>query len=364
MGMAASQARFLGLTARKSNVEYQGQQVNQQRTALANESANLYNKMMALSVPTPPAKSDYYTTTYELEDSQASYSEENYTFQNAVKTYGHEGEYSVTLINKKDVVQNVPSIYPVGTINVEEVTDKEATDTEEVQKHKVYTIPLLTNKTTSSYRNIVYDESGLDAYDANGVLTVDPMRIYKVNNDKQLIGKETCCDPDTAYYFYQDEKGNNHFIKQEELDAFIQDPTLTGSINEAYANVYHKDVQTQVTGTMEKSKTGRFSSIRIDNNEDYPDELRGKTFALNVKQIYDETAYDDAMNDYEYQKDVYEQTISEINAKTEIVQRQDQKLELRLDQLDTEQNAIKTEMDAVQKVLKDNVEKTFKTFNA
>ena len=38
MGMAASQARFLGLTARKSNVEYQVQQINQQRTSLANES--------------------------------------------------------------------------------------------------------------------------------------------------------------------------------------------------------------------------------------------------------------------------------------------------------------------------------------
>ena len=34
MGLAASQARFLGLTARKSGVEYQGQQIKQQRTAL------------------------------------------------------------------------------------------------------------------------------------------------------------------------------------------------------------------------------------------------------------------------------------------------------------------------------------------
>ena len=32
MGMAASQARFLSLTARKTNVEYEGQQINQQRT--------------------------------------------------------------------------------------------------------------------------------------------------------------------------------------------------------------------------------------------------------------------------------------------------------------------------------------------
>lgn len=51
--MAASQARFLSLTARKSNVEYEGQQVNQQRTALSNESANLYNKLTSIEVPTP-----------------------------------------------------------------------------------------------------------------------------------------------------------------------------------------------------------------------------------------------------------------------------------------------------------------------
>lgn len=38
MGMAASQARYLGLTARKTNVEYEGQQVNQQRTALARKA--------------------------------------------------------------------------------------------------------------------------------------------------------------------------------------------------------------------------------------------------------------------------------------------------------------------------------------
>ena len=46
MGLAASQVRFLDLTARKSNVEYQGQQVNQQRTALADQSANLFNKLL------------------------------------------------------------------------------------------------------------------------------------------------------------------------------------------------------------------------------------------------------------------------------------------------------------------------------
>ena len=37
MGLSASQMRYLSLTARCSNVEYQGQQVNQARTELANQ---------------------------------------------------------------------------------------------------------------------------------------------------------------------------------------------------------------------------------------------------------------------------------------------------------------------------------------
>lgn len=37
MGLSASQARFLQLTARKSDLEFQGQQLNQERTILANK---------------------------------------------------------------------------------------------------------------------------------------------------------------------------------------------------------------------------------------------------------------------------------------------------------------------------------------
>ena len=68
MGMAASQARYLGLTARKTNVEYEGQQINQARTALANQSANTFNDLLALEVPTAPSTQDYTTTQYSYED--------------------------------------------------------------------------------------------------------------------------------------------------------------------------------------------------------------------------------------------------------------------------------------------------------
>ena len=68
MGMAASQARFLGLTARKTNTEYEGQQVNQQRTLLANKSANYYNDLLGMTVPTPPSVDEYTKTVYSFND--------------------------------------------------------------------------------------------------------------------------------------------------------------------------------------------------------------------------------------------------------------------------------------------------------
>ena len=68
MGMAASQARWLALTARKTNVEYEGQQVNQARTALANISANTFNDLLALEVPTAPSTQDYTTFQYSYKD--------------------------------------------------------------------------------------------------------------------------------------------------------------------------------------------------------------------------------------------------------------------------------------------------------
>jgi len=68
MGMAASQARYLALVARKSNCEYEGQQINEARTALSNQSANLFNQMLGLNVPVPPSTQDYTKTQYSYSD--------------------------------------------------------------------------------------------------------------------------------------------------------------------------------------------------------------------------------------------------------------------------------------------------------
>ena len=64
MGLSASQARLLSLTARQSNLEYEGQQINQQRTTLSNESSNYYNSLLEMEVPVPPSSNDYTKIVY------------------------------------------------------------------------------------------------------------------------------------------------------------------------------------------------------------------------------------------------------------------------------------------------------------
>lgn len=52
MGLAASQARFLQLTARKSDLEFQGQLINQQRMTVAYKSETLISGLNFLDPTT------------------------------------------------------------------------------------------------------------------------------------------------------------------------------------------------------------------------------------------------------------------------------------------------------------------------
>ncbi|MCR5265154.1 MAG: hypothetical protein K6E29_01000 [Cyanobacteria bacterium RUI128] len=100
---------------------------------------------------------------------------------------------------------------------------------------------------------------------------------------------------------------------------------------------------------------GRFTSLRLEDDS--------TVYTLNTETITDEEAYADAMNQYYYKMEKYDKAIRDINAKTELIQAQDRTLELRLKKLDTEQNALQTEMEAVKKVVSKNVETSFKTFS-
>jgi len=349
MGMAASQARFLTLTARKSNVEYEGQQVNQQRTSLSNESAGLFNKMMELQVPTPPSATDFYNTRYTFDAKGSDYS----ITSSAPRT---DGKYDITISYKAS--EPVGREYNTfGTMNFSAdvptslITNFNGVDTE-------CNIEVLTRDKDGNF----VDSKG--AADPN-VLTV-----------AKTAGEDLTTDANAKYYRYS-YNNTNYYVSGTNMADLIEKKGSSASyvIANGYPNglsTYYattQDVQKQVNavgGFPSSTTEGRFEELYIDSVDcDDPavvEALTGKIFDLSLTQVQDDEGYAEAMKDYEYQKMLYERTINDINAQTEIIQQQDRTLELRLKQLDTEQNALNTELEAVKKVIEQNVEATFKTF--
>ena len=118
MGMAASQARYLGLTARKTNVEYEGQQVNQARTALANQSANLFNQLLTLQVPTPPSTTDFTKIQYSYQDGVNAE-----TIENMVQISDPEYNYNVTHFHYAEVYRGQRNLISNPQVATETIYD-------------------------------------------------------------------------------------------------------------------------------------------------------------------------------------------------------------------------------------------------
>lgn len=474
MGMAASQARFLGLTARKNNVEFEGQQINQQRTALSNESANYYNDLLGMSVPVPPSIDEYTKTTYTFSDGAI-------TNQITAMIAQPDGTYTISYLSKWQedyvpvaagssvVTQNAEGYFiganqlrklgeaPTGATIQDSITIGGKTYTVQndeggyyIEKPEIVAkMQLCTAEEIANFEYYLFDSSYEDAQqvfkDTDGTFyTGDETNKNTLTGTTEddlviCIWDGTKTDPDDAVTLvtknaegeYEKEVYQEEMVKEyltaSQLSSISKYPEMQGLtseqvdklieeeqaylqlLNEKYNNGdqtgewyvrYIKDSETgnsvpyfykknQVEGAdyengtsktnincytigsdtkieeikavddcrVEKDTSGRYISVTIpdgDGNE--------VTYDLTTTTLTDQDAYNDAMNQYEYEKYTYDQSIQDINSKIEIVQAEDKNLELRLKQLDTEQDAISTEMDSVSKVIEKNVESSFKTF--
>ena len=132
MGLAATQTRFLSLTAKKSNIEYQGQQINQQRTVLSNKSSNLYSQMLTISVPVPPTTSDYTKIQYQYVSGNATFRTTSYNFEGETKTAtvkniatGAITTVAISSVEKDDTTGRYSAMNGLSLTPVE-VTDNDA----------------------------------------------------------------------------------------------------------------------------------------------------------------------------------------------------------------------------------------------
>ena len=160
-----------------------------------------------------------------------------------------------------------------------------------------------------------------------------------------------------ALYQYTDANGDKAYMYVP-LDNLIDtyQNTYTDSVI-AYENALsYVDGRTEINeqdANIVLSSDGQITKITFAD---------GTMVQPTVTTEMDQDAYDFAMVEYEYKKDVYEKAMNDANAKIKVIQAQDQKLEVRLKQLDTEQKALSTEIDAVKSVRDKSIEGSFKTF--
>ena len=361
MGMAASQARFLSVTARKTNVEYEGQQMNQQRTTLLNESSNYYSQLCNLVVPTPPSSEDFTKTTYSFVDG----SETNTI--NSIIAQG-KGLYILNYTQSYET-ENVVANGAVVTTRMATTTGYEYY----VGATKLRTMearPNIKEMTDEQIQTIQKDDkylSELETAEARKVLELENQYLTMLR-EKYSAGAET----DWLVKYQKNSTTGSYepvFYNKEQVENADYSDKTGASLSGIRSYVYGQTVETRevknAQARVEQDTSGRFVSVFIyDLEADGTPKDTGTEYTLTARTESDERGYNDAMNQYNYNKAKYDQEIQAINAKIEVIQGQDKDLELRLKQLDTEENAISTEMEAVKKVISKNVETSFKTFNA
>ena len=380
MGMAASQARYLGLTARKTNTEYEGQQINQARVALANQSAGLFNQMLTLEVPVAPASADFTEVQYSytdgitgetIESMEQLIGDPDYNYQ--VKHY----HYANVFKGQRELLTN-PQVSTEIIGGIEYPTYVGTSKLETYQRGKDKDLDAAFNQICADwpddFKARLAGTPSVTFYDANGNIVAEPGAVKKVEKDanslvKTYYGTEgnwgspvsEVYEPENVYYHPTIDGKMMFSLKSDLLNSAHSPLDQTKPIEnqqvkliEFYAQDNREKVVRNQRALVSINGNGRAESIRYEDSS--------ATYVLQTETKTDEAAYNDAMNQYVYKREQYDKQIQDINAKTEMIQVEDRTLELRLRQLDTEQEALQTEMEAVKKVIEKNIESTFKTF--
>ena len=338
MGLSASQARLIAKTAQMNDIEYQGQQINQQRTTLSNQVSALYNQLLDMQVPTPPSTVAFTRTQYS-----GCLGSNAFTINSVLP----RGEFYHANLEFTRTGHFMDSM---GEVRVDRTETGFAVDGS----------PLYRLADTLTTEPPLISDEAMEGYIA-AIRNAFPD--YANASDEEILGKFS------VYFETVGTRSNAmvpHFFQNEQLYAIPAEPGSYGRIQmyDYIESGRYTEVVPYEDVKLTFDTDGRITEIALPNYDSTGTAVVSWTRCpVEAETVTDDAAYNQAFNEYEYAKTLYDRKQNEINAKTSIIQRQDKNLELKLTRLDNERNAVKTEMDAVKKVVDDNIESSYKTFS-
>lgn len=292
MGMAASQARYIQLTARKANCEYEGQQINQARTNLANEVAGLFNDMLNLELPEVPSTEDFTTEQYSYSDGHNEYVIDNWE---QTSSYNNDANYVITS----------HYISKIFTGSEKKLRDPQV---QTIQNYSGYAnnVNSATRLADGSYEILNTDGSTVNYNIINS--STDSLLAEQLNKFKSAIGNIALTDDDIVGY-KEDETW--HFAFTQELDNIANGsaniyndyaetafPTYVGNSRLTELTTLTDDQVTELTQILHDINNNNISNyLTINPDGSYNYTGSGLyTFSLNGQNYF--TTYDDLMTSY------------------------------------------------------------------
>ena len=382
MGMAASQARLLTITARMHDVEYQAQSIQNAKIQLSTQSDQIYqNYLEALDATTLTIK-DYEGNTipanfnnlfgidsvntkdkYALFDDRGRLVVENEiaTAYNDFKKSGAESDaYAFAMwmlnpngCNPEDIdLTDAESSIAADTSNL---SDKQAKLT------KIATEALNGLNSTDDL-DFTYDKAGLEmaveqfpenkslqeALDEyNGLEKSYRYKLYQ-QNPEAIYNKQY--GEDGEGYF-----DNNDFNYYVRMYNEIQQAGGCVSIDE-FDGPLNGDASTDGDWLKNQLSSGKFS-ISIVNTDKKNGDISFSTTSTATDSSLTETTTSTI------DKKALAKAEAEYEHESKKIDQKDKKYDMELSKLETEREALKTEYDSVKKVVSDNIERTFGIFS-
>ena len=391
MGMAASQARLLTITARMHDVEYQAQSIQNAKIQLSTQSDEVYQDYLdALDATTLTIKDDNNNTITANFNNLCGINSANTTHQYAImddhgrlvvpddiassyksfKDQGGDDAYAFaiwmlnptagnpeTIREKLTGIEDSVASETTNLADIREKLDKIATDALGEKATKDYADDLKSGlETELSSAESAGEDSAAKHYkealeEYNALEESYRYKLYQQNAAKIFTNKDSNGDSFGDELDF-DETEFNYYVRMfneiEEAGTCVGISSFNGDLG--------GDASTDSDWLKQQLTSGKFSISSVNT-----DKKNGKISFSTTSTATD--SYVGETTTTTIDKKAYAKAEAEYEHDTKAINAKDKKYDNELSKLETEREALKTEYDSVKKVISDNIERTFGIFS-